>query len=163
MALIRKKHAPFGVDEVARAVSVPVSRVRWEDNVPGVGRALVVHAPWARTVVARSFRQVRRFLDDYRVGRGAGLALRNGLAQQYPKVLVDWTDGRGLGETPLPNLELRRFIQWALTNSAEITWPVTPLVRVMGAWATWPDAVLLVRTAETGVAEYQLRAAVWTA
>ena len=150
---------PLGVEQVARIVQIPTNRVTWE-QVPTVGRALVVHAPWARVVVARTPRQVQRFTEGYTQNRGVGRALWDALVGQYPTVSVNWTDVRGLGETPLPDLELRRFIQWGLRSSATIAWPVCPDIHVLGAWATWPDAILLARKAGTAL-EYQLRLPHW--
>lgn len=153
------RQLPFGVEEVARAIQIPTNRVVWED-VPTIGNALVVHAPWARVVIARTHRQVQRFLQNYSSNRGVGRALWDALVGQYPRISVNWTDVRGLGETPLPDLELRRFIQWALRSSETIAWPVCPEIHVLGAWATWPDAILLARKSGSGL-EYQLRLPVW--
>ena len=149
------------VQHVARAIGVPQNRVRWEEDVPGVGWGLVVHTPWARVLVGRTASQAERFVRDYPKSVGFGTALLGALVEQYPKEIIGWTDTRGLAETPLPDVDLRRFISWALPKAPTISWPIAPNVRVLGAWATYPDAVILVRPAAGGGWEYQLRLAAW--
>ncbi len=149
------------VTEVARAISIPQNRVKWEEDVPGVGWGLVVHTPWARVLVARTASQAERFIREYQVPKGVGLALLGALVEQFPQEVVNWTDTRGLGETPLPDTDLRRFITWAIPRMESIAWPVAPGIRVLGAWATYPDAVMLVRADKSGSWEYQLRLAAW--
>ena len=151
------------VAQVASALRVPPNRVRWETDVPGVGWGLVVHTPWARVLVARTSSQASRFSEAYteQANRAAGMALLGALLEQYPHLVVDWTDVRGLGETPLPDMDLRRFISWAVPKADTIGWPVAPSVQVLGAWATYPDAILLVRPNPRGEREYQLRLAAW--
>ena len=146
---------------VARSLQVPESRVQWDEHVPDIGWGLVVHAPWARVLVARTASQALRFVEQYQETRGVGTALLEALGAQYPHLVVDWTDNRGLAETPLPDQDLRRFISWAIPRMAQIAWPVVPKVQVLGAWATYPDSILLVRPDERGEWEYQLRLAAW--
>ena len=150
---------------VAQALGVPPNRVQWQDDVPaGIGWGLVVHTPWARVLVGRTESQALRFAEQYKEMRRGGLWLLEALGDRqagYPHVVVDWTDARGLAETPLPNPDLRGFITWSIPKMDRIAWPVTPTVRVLGAWATYPDAVLLVRRDVRGMWEYQLRLAAW--
>lgn len=147
--------------EVARTVAIPVNRVRWEEDVPNIGWGLVVHTPWARVLVGRTSSQAERFVRDYQDQKGVGLALLGALVQQYPHEVMNWTDARGLSETPLPDTDLRSFITWAIPRAGTIGWPVVPGIHVLGAWATYPDAILLVRSDKTGSWEYQLRLAAW--
>ncbi len=149
-----------------RAVAVLLGRsarvVRWRTDVPNIGWGLVVHTPWARVLIARTGLESCRWPQDCQGGTRAGTALLEALCAQYPQVCTAWASASELVEQPLPVMRLRRFVVWALGRNARSTaWMVGPGVRVMGSWASWPDAVLVEMAEPQQEPVYQLRAAPW--
>ena len=138
--------------------------VSWRDDIPTLGWGLVIHTPWRRVVVARTGLEALRWPQDCRDGLRAGTALLEALCEEYPQVATPWASENELLEQPLPIARLRGFVTWALgRGAAQTSWPLGPGLRVMGAWASWPDAVLveMVEPPDEPSAEpvYQLRVA----
>ena len=140
---------------VAQAYRVPTDRLSWLE-VPQ--RLLVLHTPWARVAVGRSPREAAR-----RAGQGE--PLREALEAVYPEVWgKPWHTAWQLREATKQR-SLRRFLQWAVDglegeSAPKGCWQLDTGYRVIGAWASWPDAVLVERT-RAGGREYQVRLSRW--
>lgn len=159
--------AVLTIDEAAgqQAVAQVLRRshriVSWYERIPGIDFGLVVHTPWARVVVARTGFESLRWPEDYLAGRGAGLALQEALNKQYPRVLTTWASEEELLDQHLPSKALRNFLTWSLGRGGEAAaWSTGPAGAVRGAWASWPDAVLVEsRAGDESV--FHVRAAPW--
>ena len=116
-------------------------QVRWRSDAPG-GHALVVHAPWARVIVARTAGAASRWADAWQAEARGGDLLWQSLVALYPVEVTPWASPAELTDTPLPS-KVRGLLQWAVRAEG---WPVTPRFFVVGSWASWPDAVLVRET-----------------
>lgn len=127
--------------DLARGLGVDPHYVRWI-HVPSLrDEALVLHAPWARIVLARSPSGVYRFLDDY--WRGRNTWIRDSLFQRYPIEAQEAIPARNLLDTPTNDLNLKGFIRWAVHRRPKAGWPVAKDLRVIGSWTAYRDAILV--------------------
>lgn len=90
--------------------------------------------------------------------------LLDALEEAYPTRLIDWADAIELQQAPMPEGSYRSFVAWALGPREADFWPLGfdqgAQLGVVGAWATWPDAVLVYRR-DKKETTYQLRGAAW--
>ena len=147
---------------VAHTLGRTTRQVRWHHDAPG-GRALVVHTPWSRVVVARTASGAQRWARGFQTGHPHGTALRAALEGVYSQVAADWGNELEVSQARLP-AKLRSFISWSFGSGQRHLWPLGVYHRarwgVIGAWSSWSDAVLLVRQTATETT-FQVRAGPW--
>jgi len=127
---------------LAETLGLPEAFLQWTQVPLIAAQGLVLFAPWAHIVLARTQSDILRFLDRY--ARGHALDLYDSIIDAYPVAV----------STPLPALRLlelsltpalRGFVEWAEAAPREASWPLTPNARVYGSWATWTEAVYVDR------------------
>ncbi len=145
---------------IAEALNLPASQVSWEKGIPQLagGDGMVVRTPWARVVVGRTPTSATRFGVRWLAGSCDWLV--DGLQAAYPHGLSEWLPSpRLLEQTGAMTKETRAFLTWSLPRIGTHGFRAAPDVWVLGAWATWRDAVLVARheEAQTDGWAYQLR------
>lgn len=143
------------LQQVARSYRVSPDRLEWVEQPD---RVLLLHTPWARIVVGRTPREaVRR--------GGMAPPLREALEAIYPHLWgAPWRPAWQLREGGAPP-RLRALLRWGLSafggeRPLRGCWSIGGGCRVLGAWATFPDAVLL-EQGPAGAREYQVRLTPW--
>lgn len=140
---------------VEDALGLPRGTARWGLAPPGGNRALVLHLPWARVVVARSTWRAAAFARSWLAGEHTWLF--DTASQAWPRVVADWAAPATSLALPLPEAA-RAFLNWVSSADARGVGsrPLLPDLTVRGSWPTWREGAVFVRT-RAGVEEWQVR------
>lgn len=126
------------------AIDVAWYNLAWE------GRILLADFPWARVGLGRVASRVQKAL--------ASDELLTWIFESLDAVFPEktgWLGIGGLNAIPLVPDE-QKFISWAFKNAEQAKLVIGPIA-IVGAWRSWPMAILLIRTMADDSVVYQFR------